>query len=112
KSQVIIVEGETGSGKTTGLADLLYLNGYKDVTITQPRITAATSVAEYVATLFKQQVGELVGYESSQYKKTSAATKIVFRTDGLQLARETHGHGVPDNEDSIIVIDEHHERSI
>ena len=110
-SNVIILTGETGSGKTTGIAQILYQAGYSDIRITQPRITAATSVAEFVASALNETVGETVGYQSSLHKKVGPKTKIIFPTDGLQLMHEIHGHGIPDREDAVIVIDEHHERS-
>lgn len=111
-NSIVILTGETGSGKTTGLARILLEAGYSDVVITQPRITAATSVAEYVAKSLGEPVGQRVGYHSSLNRVTSPQTRVVFRTDGLQLARETHGDGIADREDAVIVIDEHHERSV
>ncbi len=111
-NQVSILTGETGSGKSTGLAHMLFNAGYKVTRNTQPRITAATSVAEFVASTLDTQVGQHVGYMSSLLKETSANTKVTFITDGLQLAQEVHGHGIPDGEDSVIIIDEHHERSV
>lgn len=111
ENQVSILTGETGSGKTTGIAQILYRAGYSDIRITQPRITAATSVAEFVASALGEDVGQTVGYMSSLNKCTGKQTKVVFITDGLQLAQEVHGNGISDGEDAVIVIDEHHERS-
>ena len=112
ENQVSIVTGETGSGKSTGLAEILLKAGYSDIRITQPRITAATSVAEYVASTLGEEPGQSVGYMSSQNKCVGRNTKVIFITDGLQLAQESHGNGVSDGEDAVIVIDEHHERSV
>lgn len=111
-SQITIVTGETGSGKTTGLAHLLLDGNFKEVVITQPRITAATSVAEYVAKARGEDVGQSVGYHSSLNKVAGPKTKVIFRTDGLQLARESGGHGIPSDPSCVLIIDEHHERSI
>lgn len=110
--QVLVLTGETGSGKTTGIGEILYRHGYNRIVITQPRIKAATSVAEYVATLFDEEVGNTVGYASSQYKSVGPNSRIIFRTDGLQFQREAHGNGIENDDRSVIVIDEHHERSI
>jgi HrpA-like RNA helicase len=111
-NRITIVTGETGSGKTTGLAHLLLDEQFKQVVITQPRITAATSVAEYVARTRGEKVGQTVGYHSSLYREDSPLTRVMFRTDGLQLARESAGHGIPDDPECVLIIDEHHERSI
>lgn len=110
-SQVTILTGETGSGKTTGIAQILYKAGYDQVRITQPRITAATTVAGFVASALGQKVGDAVGYQTSLHKCYGDNTKVTFITDGLQLAQEVHGHGIPNREDCVVVIDEHHERS-
>ena len=110
-SQVSVLTGETGSGKTTGIAQILHEAGYSYIRITQPRIAAATSVAEFVAQALGQEVGDAVGYQTSLYKNFSDNTSVTFITDGLQLAQEVHGHGVPNREDCVVVIDEHHERS-
>ncbi|MBI1362412.1 MAG: hypothetical protein GC134_00315 [Proteobacteria bacterium] len=112
-NSITIVTGETGSGKTTGLANLLLDDAFfTEVVITQPRITAATSVAEYVARMRGEKVGQSVGYHSSLYRVIGPDTRVVFRTDGLQLAREAGGHGIADNSSCVLIIDEHHERSI
>ena len=110
-SQITILTGETGSGKTTGIAQILFEAGYDQIRITQPRISAATSVAEFVAKNLCQEIGDSVGYKTSLHKCVSKNTQILFITDGLQLAQEAHGHGIPNREDCVIVIDEHHERS-
>ena len=110
-SQVCILTGETGSGKSTGLAQILFEAGYTRTHITQPRITAATTLAEFVAQSLGQEVGRSVGYMTSLHKSFSDESKVIFITDGLQLAHEVHGNGIPDREDCVIVIDEHHERS-
>ncbi len=110
-SQVVIVVGETGSGKTTQIPQFLFHAGYADkgiIGITEPRRLAVTSVARFVAQQLGSHLGGLVGYQvrfDSQFSDTS----LKFMTDGI-LLREIQGD--PDlSKYSVIVIDEAHERS-
>ena len=109
-SQVLILSGETGSGKSTGLARISHDAGYTTL-ISQPRIPAATSLAEFVALALGQKVGQSVGYNTSLNKCYGDESQVIFITDGLQLNKEVHADGIPDREDCMVVIDEHHERS-
>ncbi|HVK86212.1 MAG TPA: ATP-dependent RNA helicase HrpA [Kofleriaceae bacterium] len=111
--QVVIIAGETGSGKTTQLPKLCLAMGRgreRQIGCTQPRRIAATSVAARVAQELDTQLGELVGYKvrfSDKVKRTSA---IKFVTDGMLLA-EIQGDPLLRDYDTII-IDEAHERSL
>ncbi len=111
--QVIIVAGETGSGKTTQLPKICLAMGRGEraqIGCTQPRRIAATSVAARVAQELESEVGELVGYKvrfNDRVKQTSA---IKFMTDGILLA-ELQGDPLLRRYDTII-IDEAHERSL
>lgn len=111
-SQVLILIGETGSGKTTQLVQYLYeYNLHKTglIGITQPRRIAALSVAKRVAQEQQVEIGGLVGYSIRFENKTSNETKIKFLTDGM-LIREALID--PDLKNySVIVVDEAHERS-
>ncbi|KAL4065767.1 P-loop containing nucleoside triphosphate hydrolase protein [Scleroderma yunnanense] len=112
-NQVVIVVGETGSGKTTQLAQFLYEDGYCAYGIigcTQPRRVAAMSVAKRVSEEMECQLGGLVGYAIRFEDCTSAATKIKYMTDGV-LQRESLNEGDLDRY-SVIILDEAHERSL
>ena len=112
-NQILIVVGETGSGKTTQLTQYLAEAGFtKNGTIgcTQPRRVAAVSVAKRVAEEVGCMVGEAVGYTIRFEDKTSPATRIKYMTDGM-LLREI----LLDQElrrYSVIMLDEAHERTI
>ncbi|SCW02205.1 LAFE_0F01288g1_1 [Lachancea fermentati] len=113
-NQVVVVIGETGSGKTTQLGQFLYEDGFCDdgfmVGCTQPRRVAAMSVAARVAMEMDVQLGDKVGYSIRFEDKTSPATKIKFMTDGI-LLRETLLDKMLDKY-SCIIIDEAHERTL
>jgi ATP-dependent helicase HrpA len=113
-SQVVIVSGETGSGKTSLLPLIcreagLGTSGGK-IGITQPRRIAATSIASYVADLCRTPLGSLVGYKVRFSEKVSRDTKIQFMTDGM-LLRELEHDRLLRAYDAVIV-DEAHERSL
>ena len=110
---ILIVVGETGSGKTTQLTQYLAEAGYTSkgrVGCTQPRRVAATSVAKRVAEEVGCHLGEQVGYSIRFEDVTSAETKIKYMTDGM-LLRECLID--PDlKQYSCVILDEAHERSI
>ncbi|CAG9990236.1 unnamed protein product [Clonostachys byssicola] len=112
-NQVLIVVGETGSGKTTQLTQYLAESGFANdgiIGCTQPRRVAAVSVAERVAEEVGCKVGEEVGYSVRFMDRTSPATRIKYMTDGM-LQREILMD--PDiNRYSVIMLDEAHERTI
>ncbi|MBU0945921.1 MAG: ATP-dependent RNA helicase HrpA [Proteobacteria bacterium] len=110
--QIIIISGETGSGKTTQLPKFC-LESSPDSTLligcTQPRRVAATSVASRVSEELKQHA-DLVGYKIRFQDKTSKTTRIKFMTDGVLLA-ETRQDPLL-RRYGVIIIDEAHERSL
>lgn len=110
---ILIVVGETGSGKTTQLTQYLAEAGYTEkgrIGCTQPRRVAATSVAKRVADEVGCHLGSQVGYSIRFEDVTSAETKIKYMTDGM-LLRECLID--PDlKQYSCIILDEAHERSI
>ncbi|MCX5864222.1 MAG: ATP-dependent RNA helicase HrpA [Deltaproteobacteria bacterium] len=111
-SQVVIVAGDTGSGKTTQLPKMCLEAGRgvrKRIGCTQPRRIAAIAVAERVAEELGDQAG-LVGYKIRFKDQTSRNTRLKFMTDGILLA-EAHHDGNLSAYDTII-IDEAHERSL
>lgn len=111
--QIIVVVGETGSGKTTQLTQYLREAGYGAnglIGCTQPRRVAAMSVAHRVAEEVGCTVGQEVGYAIRFEDCTSAATEIKYMTDGV-LLRETLRSGELDGY-SAVIMDEAHERSL
>lgn len=110
---MVVVVGETGSGKTTQLAQFLYEDGYCAhgiIGCTQPRRVAAMSVAKRVSEEMECKLGGLVGYAIRFEDCTSAETKIKYMTDGV-LQRESLNEGDLDRY-SVIILDEAHERSL
>ncbi|KAI0044061.1 P-loop containing nucleoside triphosphate hydrolase protein [Auriscalpium vulgare] len=113
ENQVTVVVGETGSGKTTQLAQFLYEDGYCThgmIGCTQPRRVAAMSVAKRVSEEMECKLGSVVGYAIRFEDCTSAETKIKYMTDGV-LLRESLNEGDLDRY-SVIILDEAHERSL
>ncbi len=113
QSPVVIVAGETGSGKTTQLPKICLAMGRgvgARIGVTQPRRIAATSVAARVAAELGVQLGAEVGYQIRFLDKTTAATNVKFMTDGILLA-EVQGDPLLRAYDTII-LDEAHERSL
>lgn len=111
--QVLVVVGETGSGKSTQIPQYVASAGYTDhgmIAITQPRRVAAMSVAQRVAEESQCKVGTEVGYSVRFEDRTSPNTKIKFCTDGV-LLREAMSD-VQLSKYSVIMIDEAHERSL
>lgn len=113
ENQLLIVVGDTGSGKTTQLTQYLAEGGYGNSGIigcTQPRRVAAMSVAKRVAEEVGCRLGAEVGYTIRFEDCTSPETKIKYMTDGM-LQREVLLD--PDlKKYSVIMLDEAHERTI
>src|SRR5688572_26620574 len=111
--QVIIVAGETGSGKTTQLPKICLAMGRGvngQIGCTQPRRIAATSVAARVAQELDTPLGEVVGYKVRFSDKVKNTSYVKFMTDGILLA-EIQGDPLLRRYDTII-LDEAHERSL
>ncbi len=111
--QVIIVCGETGSGKTTQLPKICLELGRGVSGLighTQPRRIAARSVATRIAQELQSPLGQAVGYKVRFNDKLSESSYIKLMTDGILLA-ETQGDKYLNAYDTII-IDEAHERSL
>mgnify|MGYP006093157427 FL=1 len=112
-NQVILLFGETGSGKTTQVPQLVLARGLlRDgiMAVTQPRRVAATSVAKRVAVERGSRVGGEIGYTVRFDDATSSSTRVKFMTDGV-LVREALSD--PDlRKYAVVMLDEAHERSI
>lgn len=112
-NQVIIICGETGSGKTTQLPKICLSLGrgvQGIIAHTQPRRVAARSVATRIAHELKTELGGLVGYKVRFNDKVSSETCIKLMTDGILLA-EIQNDRLLKKYDTII-IDEAHERNL
>ncbi|XP_055520642.1 pre-mRNA-splicing factor ATP-dependent RNA helicase DHX16, partial [Leucoraja erinacea] len=112
--QVLIIEGETGSGKTTQIPQYLHEEGYtaggKKIGCTQPRRVAAMSVASRVAQEMGAKLGNEVGYSIRFEDCTSERTVLKYMTDGMLLREfltepDLAGY-------SVVIIDEAHERTL
>ena len=113
-SQIVVLVGETGSGKSTQLAQYLAEEMWsqdKKIVVTQPRKIAAISLAKRVSEEYGCKVGQEVGYHVGLDKKINGKTIIKFVTDRILLNEVLKG-GETMQQYSCIVIDEAHERSI
>ena len=120
ESQVVIIEGATGSGKTTQLPQFCVSAGFCEsgdndgktrlIACTQPRRVAAMSVAARVADEMDVTLGEEVGYSIRFEECSGPKTKLKFLTDGM-LLREAMADPLLDRY-AVIVIDEAHERTV
>ncbi|HHF5406189.1 TPA: ATP-dependent RNA helicase HrpA [Haemophilus influenzae] len=111
--QVIVVAGETGSGKTTQLPKMCLELGFGNLGMighTQPRRIAARSVAARIAEELKTELGGLVGYKVRFNDQISDDTQIKLMTDGILLAEIQNDRFL--NQYSCLIIDEAHERSL
>ncbi len=112
-NQVVIVCGETGSGKTTQLPKICLTLGrgvLGCIGHTQPRRVAARTVASRIAFELKTELGGAVGFKVRFHDKVSPDTSIKLMTDGILLA-EIHSDRMLKHYDTLI-IDEAHERSL
>ena len=115
KHQVVIVVGETGSGKTTQLPKIAYELAVEEgkkgrIGCTQPRRLAAATVARRVAEEMGTALGERVGYQVRFVEKVQDKTTIKFMTDGILLAETQRDRDL--RQYDTLIIDEAHERSL
>ncbi|HLU45018.1 MAG TPA: ATP-dependent RNA helicase HrpA [Natronosporangium sp.] len=111
--QVVIVAGETGSGKTTQLPKICLAAGrgrHGMIGHTQPRRIAARSVADRIAAELGSELGGLVGYQVRFTDRVSDQTRIKLMTDGILLAELAHDRNL--RRYDTLIIDEAHERSL
>jgi ATP-dependent helicase HrpA len=111
--QVVVVAGETGSGKTTQLPKICLELGrgvHGMIGHTQPRRIAARSVAERIAEEIGTPLGETVGYQVRFTDRSSKDTLVKVMTDGILLAELQHDRSLSAYD--TIIIDEAHERSL
>lgn len=113
ENQVVIIAGETGSGKTTQIPKMcldLGLGAKGLIGHTQPRRLAARSVAERIAEELGQKIGETVGYQVRFTSEVGEHSAIKLMTDGILLAEIQNDKLL--RRYSTLIIDEAHERSL
>ncbi len=110
KHPVVVVAGETGSGKTTQLPKICLELGRRSIAHTQPRRLAARTVAQRVAEELETTLGELVGYQVRFTRQTSRQTRLKIMTDGVLLAEIGRDRDL--RRYDTIIVDEAHERSL
>lgn len=111
--QVVVIAGETGSGKTTQLPKICWELGrgrFGQIGHTQPRRLAARAVANRIAEEMQVPLGELVGFQVRFGDQTSDETRIKLMTDGILLAEIQQDPFL--NRYDTLIIDEAHERSL
>jgi HrpA-like RNA helicase len=113
KSQVTVLVGETGSGKSTQVVQYLYDAGMAEngvIVCTQPRKVAAITLAKHVSKEMHVSLGEELGYKVGMHEKCCKRTKIVYMTDHMLLNECIADRQL--SKYSCVLIDEAHERSI
>ncbi|GAB3990313.1 ATP-dependent RNA helicase HrpA [Nocardioides marmoraquaticus] len=111
--QVVVVAGETGSGKTTQLPKIALALGrgrHGMIGHTQPRRIAARSVAERIAEELHAELGDLVGYQVRFTKAAGEQSRVKVMTDGILLAEMQRDRDL--RRYDTLIIDEAHERSL
>ncbi len=111
--QVVVIAGETGSGKTTQLPKLCLAAGRGEagmIGCTQPRRIAARAVATRVAEELQTELGTVVGYQVRFTDKVGEDSRIKFMTDGILLAEIASDRWL--SRYDTLIIDEAHERSL
>jgi len=112
RHQVVVIEGPTGSGKTTQVPQIIADAGITDrmIGVTQPRRIAAVSVAWRMAAEREGEVGDEVGYAIRFDDTTSDKTRIKVMTDGILLQEARSDHDF--DRYGVIIVDEAHERTL
>jgi ATP-dependent helicase HrpA len=113
KHQVLVIAGDTGSGKTTQIPKICLQAGFGRRGIighTQPRRLATVSVANRIAEELETKLGSGVGYQIRFNETVSESTYLKLMTDGILLAEIQNDKFL--NKYDVIIIDEAHERSL
>ncbi|KAK2960604.1 putative Pre-mRNA-splicing factor ATP-dependent RNA helicase ddx-15 [Blattamonas nauphoetae] len=113
-NQIVILQGETGCGKSTQIPQYLVEAGYTAngmrIGCTQPRRVAAVSIARRVAEEMDVTLGYEVGYQIRFDDKTSAGTFLTYLTDGRLVTEAVHDPKM--SRYSVVILDEAHERTV
>lgn len=107
ENPVVIIQAETGAGKSTWVPQYLLQEG-RNLVVTQPRRLSTRTVAARVAALLGEELGQTIGYRTAEDRKDSRQTRCLFATDGLAMIRQLMGTGRHDT----LVLDEVHEWNI
>lgn len=107
---VVVVIGETGSGKSTQIPQFLMPLNKKRIAVTQPRRVAAASLATRVSEEYGCHLGEEIGYQVRFSNLTSHNTKVTYLTDGMLIRELMLDDKL--SKYSTIIIDEAHERTV
>ena len=113
ENQVVIISGETGSGKSTQIPKMCLEAGggiRGKIGSTQPRRIAATTIGHRIAEELGEEIGQSVGYKIRFRDKTDPDAYIKIMTDGMLLAETQHDPHL--REYDTLIIDEAHERSL
>eukprot|EP00826_Nyctotherus_ovalis_P046946 TRINITY_DN5346_c0_g1_i10.p1 TRINITY_DN5346_c0_g1~~TRINITY_DN5346_c0_g1_i10.p1 ORF type:complete len:658 (+),score=237.01 TRINITY_DN5346_c0_g1_i10:339-2312(+) len=113
KHQVVVLQGETGSGKTTQVPQFFLFSNFhggKEIACTQPRRMAATSVARRVSEELDVTLGEEVGFSIRFEDMTSPKTLLRYLTDGMLLREAVNDPTL--SRYNVIILDEAHERTL
>src|SRR5262249_40466311 len=112
KHQVVVVAGETGSGKSTQLPKICLELGRGERLIghTQPRRIAARALAARIASELESQVGRTVGFQVRFTDRVSDETRVKLMTDGILLAEIARDRRLARYD--TLIIDEAHERNL
>ena len=113
KNSVVVIAGETGSGKSTQIPKICLKAGLGlrgEIAMTQPRRIAARSIASRLAEETQTAMGDVVGYQVRFDQQVSEQTRVRVMTDGLLLAQTRDDPSL--RRYDTIIIDEAHERSL
>eukprot|EP00727_Mastigamoeba_balamuthi_P007742 m51a1_g3589 hypothetical protein (1286) ;mRNA; f:1155521-1162077 len=109
-NSVTVVAGDTGCGKSTQVPQYLLEAGYSSIACTQPRRIACISLCRRVAVETLNEYGSKVAYQIRFDSSTTAATRIVFLTEGV-LLRQVASQALLERYD-VVIVDEVHERHL
>ncbi|XP_046892313.1 probable ATP-dependent RNA helicase DHX34 [Hypomesus transpacificus] len=109
-NSVVVVAGDTGCGKSTQVPQYLLSSGFSQIACTQPRRIACISLAKRVSFESLNQYGSKVGYQIRFETTRTAATKLLFLTEGLLLRQIQQDGALAQYQ--VLIVDEVHERHL
>jgi len=109
QNSAVLLKAEPGAGKTTRVPQAL-LENFKRILVVQPRRLAAKLAAEWVAEQSGSPCGQLVGYQIRLENRSSAATRLLFVTEGVLTRKLLQDPELKDFD--VVILDEFHERHI